>query len=137
VLENLDWFGKRFHTNMRADALLFEGAPGELLAIEPAYFPIRRAMDFAGLGRRGWVRNLFSHLKHRLRAHGTTASLRLRMDEGVLTAAMEYDRQPIVDFFRQSPNGAVIGKMVVDGDPRRYFFRLEKIDGGSSPTKSL
>jgi hypothetical protein len=38
VLENLDWFGKRFHPNMRADALLFEGAPGKLLAIEPAYW---------------------------------------------------------------------------------------------------
>lgn len=25
VLENLHWFGKRFHPGMRADALLFEG----------------------------------------------------------------------------------------------------------------
>jgi hypothetical protein len=59
------------------------------------------------------------------------------MDEGLLTAAMEYDRQPIVDFFRRSPDGAVIGKMVVDSDPRRYFFRLEMIDGGSSRPSAI
>lgn len=34
VLENLGWFGKRFHTDLRADALLFERAPGKLIAIE-------------------------------------------------------------------------------------------------------
>jgi len=38
VLENLHWFGKRSHPDMRADALLFEGDPGKLIAIEPAFF---------------------------------------------------------------------------------------------------
>lgn len=52
VLENLGWFGKRFHSDLRADALLFERAPGKLIAIEPAYFPIRWALSFAGIGKR-------------------------------------------------------------------------------------
>lgn len=126
VLENLHWFGKRFHPDMRADALLFEGQPGKLIAIEPAFFPIRWAIRFAGLGRTERAWNLFSHFRPRLRAKGTTASLEQRMDEGVLTTSMVYDRQPIVDFFRRSDD-MVIGKMVVNGDPRRYFFRLQRV----------
>ncbi|WP_376775495.1 alpha/beta fold hydrolase [Rhizobium leguminosarum] len=35
VLENLNWFGKRFHSDMRADALLFTWRPGRLVALEP------------------------------------------------------------------------------------------------------
>lgn len=88
VLENLHWFGKRFHPNMRADALLFEGDPGKLVAIEPAFFPIRSALKFAKLGRTALACNLFSHLRPRLKACGTTASLQQRTDDGVLTAAM-------------------------------------------------
>ncbi|MBB4349468.1 GXWXG domain-containing protein [Aliirhizobium cellulosilyticum] len=126
VLENLHWFGKRFHPDMRADALLFEGDQGELVAIEPAFFPIRWALRFASLGRTARARNLFSHLRPRLRAKGTTASLERRIDEGVLTTAMVYDRQPIVDFFRRSDD-MVVGKMVVSGDPRPYFFRLLRV----------
>ncbi len=129
VLENLHWFGKLFHPNMRADALLFEGDPGKLVAIEPAFFPIRWAVRFAGFGRTARAWNLFSHVRPRLRAKSTTASLQQRMDEGVLTAAMVYDRQPIVDYFRRS-DGMVFGKMIVEKDPRRYYFRLEKVDEG-------
>lgn len=127
VLENLHWFGKRFHPDMRADALLFKGDPGKLVAIEPAFFPIRWAVRFASLGRTAHAWNLFSHLQPRLRARGTTASLQQRMDEGLLTAAMVYDRQPIVDYFRRS-NDMVLGKMVIEGDHRRYFFKLQKVD---------
>lgn len=126
VLENLHWFGKRFHPDMRADALLFEGDPGKIVAIEPALFPIRWAVRFAGFGRTARALNLFSHLRPRLRARGTTASLQQRMDEGVMTASMVYDRQPIVDYFRRADD-IVYGKMVVNGDPRRYFFRLWKV----------
>jgi hypothetical protein len=129
VLENLHWFGKRFHPDMRADALLFEGDRGKLVAIEPAYYTIRWALRFANLGKTARAWNLFSHLRPRLTAKGTTASLERRMDEGVLTAAMVYDRQLIVDYFRGS-DGIVFGKMVVEKDPRRYFFRLQKVDEG-------
>ena len=39
VLENLHWFGKRIHTDLRADALLFEGEPGRLVPVDPKFFP--------------------------------------------------------------------------------------------------
>ena len=132
VLENLGWFGKRFHPDLRADALLFERAPGKLIAIEPAYVPIRLALSFAAIGRKAFARSLFSHVTPRISARGTTAMLRSRMDDELITAAMVYDRQPIVDVFRRSKDGQVIGKMIVDGDPRHYFFKLAKVECASS-----
>lgn len=136
VLENLGWFGKRFLPGLRADALLFERAPGKLIAIEPAYCPIRLTLGIAGVGRRPFARSLFSHITPRLRARGTTALLQSRLDDELITAAMVYDRQPIVDVFRRSKDGQVIGKMVVDGDPRHYFFELAKVEGATSPMTS-
>lgn len=94
------WFGKRFHPDMRADALLFEAEPGRLIPVDPKFFPIRLANRFAVFGRsaRGW--NLFQHIRPRARAWGTTASSQMRKDDNVMTAAMVYDPQPITDYFR-------------------------------------
>ena len=52
VLENLQWFGKRFHADLRADALLFQWRSGRLVPINPAYFPIGVAIRFAAFGGR-------------------------------------------------------------------------------------
>jgi hypothetical protein len=131
VLENLNWFGKRFHADLRADALLFQWRPGRLVPIEPAFFPIRTVVGLAGFGRTFIARNWFSHLQKVFRARGTTASVGLRTVDGNETAAMAYDRQPVVDFFRRVGDNEVAGMMVVDGDERRFFFRLRRAD----PTK--
>ena len=127
VLENLRWFGKRFHPDGRADALLFEGAPGRLVAVDPKVFPIRWAIRLARFGRTSSAVNLFSHIRPRVRAKSTTASLENRMDRDVLTAAMVFDQQPITDMFRRISDTEIAGKMIVEGDPRRYYFRLEKV----------
>jgi hypothetical protein len=127
VLENLRWFGKRFHPDMRADALLFEGAPGRLVAVDPKAFPLRWAIRLSKFGRTRSAVNLFSHIRPRVRAKSTTASLENRMDRGMMTAAMVYDQQPIVDMFRRISDTEIAGKMIVEGDGRRFYFRLEKI----------
>jgi hypothetical protein len=41
---------------------------------------------------------------------------------------MVYDRQPIVDYFRRIGHDELAGMMVVEGDRRRYFFRLRRVD---------
>jgi hypothetical protein len=128
VLDNLHWYGKRFHPDMRADALLFEGEPGRLVAVDPKFFPIRLASTFARFGRSARAWGLFSRIRARVRAQGTTASLQTKMDEGVMTAAMVYDRQPIVDLFRRVDETQVAGMMVVENDTRRFFFRLTRTE---------
>ncbi|SCW63996.1 GXWXG protein [Rhizobium mongolense subsp. loessense] len=127
VLENLHWFGKRFHNDMRADALLFERHPARLVAIDPSYIPIRLAIKAAPLGRTAVARKLFLHLQQALRAKGTTASITLRTFEQVESAAMIYDKQPIVDHFRLVSHDELVGMMCVRDDPCRYFFRLRKV----------
>jgi hypothetical protein len=128
VLENLQWFGKRFHADLRADALLFQWRPGRLVPIEPSFFPIRTVIRFGAFGRTSVARNWFSYLNKMVRARGTTASVKLRMVDGEETAAVVYDRQPIVDYFRRIGDDELAGMMVVDGDERRYFFRLRRVD---------
>lgn len=131
VLDNLHWYGKRFNSDMRADALLFEGDPGRLVAIDPKFFPVRLASTFAKFGRSARAWNLFTNIRARVRAQGTTASLQARADEGVMTAVMVYDRQPIVDVFRRIDETQVAGMMVVENDLRRFFFRLTKVEDGA------
>jgi hypothetical protein len=127
VLENLGWFGKRFTEDMRADALLFRSGERRLTAIDPSPIPLGLALHFHRLGRTPAARNLFSYLQRRLSARATVASLRLLPLEGVLSAAMVYDRKPIIDHFRQVGPDKLMGMMVIDGDARRYFFELERV----------
>ncbi|EJZ16479.1 DUF4334 domain-containing protein (plasmid) [Rhizobium sp. Pop5] len=129
VLENLGWFGKRFHTDMRADALLFQWRPGRLVAIDLGFVPIGLAIKAAPFGRTGLARSGFSYLQKACRARGTIASLKLRtLEDAAATAAMIYDRQPVVDYFGRINDKELAGMMCVEGDVRRYFFKLQKVD---------
>ena len=127
VLENLGWFGKRFHADGRADALLFEFRPQRLTAIDPRRIPLGLALRLAGWGRTRMARNLFQNLQKRLRATGTTAMTQSREFRGVATAAMVYDRQPIVDYFRRIDGERLLGVMSLRDDPRHYFFMLTRV----------
>ena len=127
VLENLGWFGKRFTSDMRADALLFRSGERRLVAVDARWLPVRPALRFARLGRTRAARNLFSYLMPRLRANGPIASVRTLPFEGVASAAMVYDKQPIVDQFRRIDDNTLMGVMVIRGDGRLYFFELERV----------
>ena len=127
VLENLGWFGKRFTPDMRADALLFRAVGQRLVAIDPKWIPLRLALHFHAAGRTRGARNLFSYLQRRLRARGPVASLKTMAFGGVESAAMVYDRQPIVDQFRRIDDHRVMGAMTIRGDERIYFFELERV----------
>lgn len=128
VLENLGWFGKRFHADMRADALLFQWRPDRLVAIDLGFVPIGLAIKAGPFGRTGLARSGFSYLQKACRARGTIASLKLRTLEDAATAAMFYDRQPVVDYFGRINDEELAGMMCVEGDARRFFFKLRKVD---------
>ncbi|SMC99460.1 protein of unknown function [Rhizobium sp. RU36D] len=127
VLENLGWFGKRFTPDMKADALLFDGGERRLLAIDPAWVPLRMALRFSSFGRTQAARNLFSYIGRRLRAQGPVATVKTVTYEGVSSAAMVYDSKPITDHFRRIDETRILGMMVIEGDARPYFFELEQV----------
>ena len=128
VLENLGWFGKRFTSDMRADALLFCFDERRLIPIDPARIPLRLALRFHKVGRTRAARNLFSYLLRGLRAKGPVATLKTMSFRGVASAAMAYDDQPIIDHFRKMDDRRIMGAMTIQGDDRIYFFELERVD---------
>lgn len=128
VLENLGWFGKRFTPGMRADALLFRLDDRRLVPIDPARIPLRLALRLHKVGKTRVARNLFSYLQRGLLAKGPVASLRTMSFQGVASAAMVYDDQPIVDYFRRIDDRRVMGAMTIQGDDRIYFFELVRVD---------
>lgn len=126
VLENLGWYGKRFHGDRRADALLFRWGERRLVPIDPAKIPVGLALHLSGFGRSRAGHNLFSHLMRGLRAHGPVAKVRRVGFRGVESAAMAYDCKPILDHFRRLDDHRVLGVMEIAGDERHYFFVLER-----------
>ena len=127
VLENLGWFGKRFTPDMRADALLFRFDERRLIPIDPARIPLRLALRFHKIGRMRAAKNLFSYLQRGFRAKGPVASLKTMSFQGVASAAMVYDDQPIVDHFRKIDERRIMGAMTIQADDQIYFFELERV----------
>lgn len=66
VIQNLDWFGKRFTTNRRADACRFRLGDRPLIAVDRKWIPLRLALRFHEVGRMRVALNLFSCLRRRL-----------------------------------------------------------------------
>ncbi|WP_234828078.1 DUF4334 domain-containing protein [Sinorhizobium fredii] len=127
VLENLGWFGKRFRPDMRECTVVSHGTAaahrhrsGENTSSLGASFPKHRQH-----GRR---ETPVSCLMRGLRAKGPVASLTTMPLYGVVSAAMIYDDQPIVDYFRRIDEQRIMGAMTVSGDDRIYFFELERVD---------
>ncbi|OHV78448.1 DUF4334 domain-containing protein [Ensifer sp. LCM 4579] len=135
VLENLGWYGKRFRTDRRADALLFRVADDRLLPIDPAPIPLGLALRFHRFARTEAARNLFSHLARHLRAKGPVASLRAMPFRGAMSAAMAYDRKPITDHFRRIDRHRLLGVMQMEGDDRHYFFELQRVTEGTAEAR--
>jgi len=138
VLENLGWYGKLFHSNGRADPLLFTAGGRRPVAIDPVRIPLKLALRFADFGRTAVARSLFSCMQQLLLARGPTAELKELSYNGVKSAAMTYDRQPIIDYFHQVDHSTILGLMQIQGDQRPYFFVLSRpAEGGRSGRRGM
>lgn len=126
LLEALGWYGKEFAEADRVHPLLFRSGAGEILPLNPALMPVSIALYWPGLAHGAAVRRAFAALRPILRARGPCARLRRVAFRGVSSAAMLYDRQPIVDHFRLVDDRRVLGLMEVRGDARLYFFLLTR-----------
>jgi len=87
-----------------------------LIPIDPARIPLRLALRFHKVGRTRAAKNLFSYFHRGLRAKGPVASLKSMPFQGVASAAMAYDKQPIIDHFRRIDEHRIMGAMVIEGD---------------------
>ncbi|WP_375262569.1 GXWXG domain-containing protein [Palleronia sp.] len=119
LLERLGWRGKRFDSEGRADPLVFHPD----VALDPARMPLSIALRWPRLARSLPARTGFAALRGVLRARHPTATLARIEYRTSLSAAMIYDRQPIVDHFRRIDAARVLGAMQTPlAAP--YFFLL-------------
>lgn len=119
LLERLGWRGKRFESEERVHPLIFHPD----LALNPACLPLTAALRWPRLARSLPVRAGFNLLRGALRARRPAASLARVEFRQCLSAAMIYDRQPIVDHFRRIDAIRVLGLMQArSASP--YFFLL-------------
>lgn len=134
ALESLGWYGKRFHADRRADALLFSTGSRRLVPVNPAHIPLGLTLKFYGLAQRQWFRNLFGYALKSLWAKGPVASVRLETLRGAESAAMVYDRQPIIDHFRRVDDDRLMGVMAIKGQQSHYVFTLVKVNDLGAPS---
>ncbi|MFK0276345.1 DUF4334 domain-containing protein [Ensifer sp. NPDC090286] len=74
---------------------------------------LRLALGFYGLGTTRVARNLFSTFS--VACGRTVASLTTRPFDGVASAAMVYDDQPVLDHIRGIDDNHVMGAMFING----------------------
>ena len=126
LLEAHGWYGKSFDAQGNAHPLLFrQGA--QVIAIDPRWIP----MDAVGsnrLTRSPLARAGFAAARRLMRTRSPQARLRLVSHCGIASAAMIYDRQPIIDLFRRVTPDVLMGMMDMRDQPP-FFFTLRRTDG--------
>ncbi|WP_299437219.1 DUF4334 domain-containing protein [uncultured Rhodospira sp.] len=128
VLERCGWHGKRFDGPDEVHPLVFETPCGSLVHINPALLPMGLVLRFASLLKRPAVAAVLRRAGPVLGTRRPAARLRLMVFRGVPSAAMIYDRQPIVDVFRKIDDTTVLGVMDMREDRAPFFFVLRRID---------
>jgi hypothetical protein len=126
ALELLGWQGKRFEDAERAHPLVFRGRGDRLVRIDPRLLPLGAALRMAPLLRTRAARALFAAVRPLLTTTHPQARLRALEHRGVVTAAMVYDRQPIIDAFRRVDPDTLLGVMDLRGMDEPYVFVLRR-----------
>ena len=126
VLESLGWYGKAFESADRVHPLLFRTRSGEVIPLDPRFMPVSVALRWPAFARSAPVRAAFAAGRAFLRAHHSAARLRAENFRGKRSAALIYDRQPIIDHFRRIDDDRVLGLMEMRGMERPFFFLLTR-----------
>ena len=125
LLSTYGWYGKRFNDNDRVDPLLFEDA-GAVRAVDPARLPLGLALALPRIARTSAAQGLFRLLLPVLATDRPGARLRSMEHRGLISAAMIYDAQPIIDNFRRVDEERLLGLMDLRLTPEPFFFLLTR-----------
>lgn len=131
MLEAFGWYGKAFADGENVHPLLFRHG-NRVISIDPRWLPVALTGRLQ-LQHRPSVVAAFKVAKFIIATQRPTARLRQVSARGVSTAAMVYDRQPIIDFFRTVAPGVVLGLMDFRGHAP-LFFTLRRV-GDPEPSK--
>src|SRR3954471_944449 len=111
LLEAYGWYGKEGVDADTVHPLLFRDGAGEPRPLDPAYAPLGLLRRFPGLARTPVARLGFAGPKPLRRTGAPAARLRMVEHRGLVSAALLYDRLPVIDVFRRISAGTVLGVM--------------------------
>jgi hypothetical protein len=127
LLEATGWYGKRFAGPEGVHPLVYAGARG-LRSVDPARLPLSSAL-LLRLAPRGRIAGqAFRLLLPLLATSRPTARARSVLYRGVVSAALIYDRHPIIDHLRRLPDGDLLGAMDHRAFAAPLFFVLTRAD---------
>ncbi|MBM7808773.1 hypothetical protein JOD57_004610 [Geodermatophilus bullaregiensis] len=120
------WWGKEVVDAETVHPLLFPDRAGRPRPVQPALAPLTVLRRAPGLVRSRPARLAFAVARPLLTTRRPAARVRTVEHRGVLTAALVYDRLPVVDVFRQVTPDRLLGLMDARGLPGPYAFVLER-----------
>ncbi|MFD2181033.1 DUF4334 domain-containing protein [Rhodoplanes azumiensis] len=126
LLEALGWYGKEFVDSETVYPLLFRRRDGSLVALDPGRLPVGLLVRWPRLAGSAVLRGAFRLALPLFATARPAARLRLVTFRGQVGAAMIYDRQPIIDVFRQVDADTLLGVMDLRGLPEPYVFVLRR-----------
>ncbi|WP_369135700.1 DUF4334 domain-containing protein [Modestobacter sp. I12A-02662] len=126
LLTAYGWYGKEVVDPETVHPLLWQRAGGPPGPISLDLVPVPLLRDYAHLARNPLARAAFAALRPLLGTGSPRARARLVEHRGVLTAALVYDRLPVIDVFRRVTADTLLGEMDLRGQPAPYFFTLHR-----------
>jgi hypothetical protein len=111
------WYGKEFLDAETVHPLLFPDAAGVPRPLDPTLAPVWLLRAVPGLLRTPAARSAFTAVRPLLRTGRPQGRLRRVEHRGVLTAALVYDRLPVLDAFRRVSADTLLGLMDMRGVP--------------------
>ncbi|MFW3168534.1 GXWXG domain-containing protein [Geodermatophilus sp. CPCC 206100] len=120
------WYGKEVVDAETVHPLLFRDRAGVPRPVQPALAPLLLLRRVPGLARSAPARAAFAAVRPLLRTGRPAARVRRVEHRGVLTAAIVYDRLPVVDAFRQVAPDVLLGLMDMRGLAEPFAFVLER-----------
>ncbi|MCT1354885.1 MULTISPECIES: oxygenase MpaB family protein [Gordonia] len=134
-LERIGWYGKHFDGEGNALPILIQTQSGRIHPLNPALIPTPLFLRPPKLPQRvdRLLRRVLNATVPITPADRPAASVRMMDYRGEQTAAMIYDKQPVIDLFKSAGPNVVLGAMQSRAEDRPHFFLLEKDDDARSP----
>ncbi|SDD55159.1 protein of unknown function [Geodermatophilus telluris] len=120
------WWGKEVVDADTVHPLLFRDRAGRPRPVQPAVAPLGLVVRAPGVARSRAARLAFAAVRPLLTTRRPAARLRTVEHRGVPTAALVYDRLPVVDVFRQVAPDVLLGLMDARGLDVPFAFVLER-----------
>jgi hypothetical protein len=126
LLEAYGWWGKEILDDETVHPLLFADRRGRPRPVTPAPIPLTVLRRWPSLVHLPVVRRVGRAVLPLLTTNRPAARLRVVTHRGVATAALLYDRLPVVDVFRRVDDQVLVGLMDMRGLDEPFSFLLDR-----------